>query len=85
MLLAGVAVAFPAVLLLLQKWAAARMGAGVYDAELNGQPISINAVIGWSIGLSLPLVLASVAILSIAVRNRRKNNRDVTDSPTAGM
>lgn len=80
-LLTGAAIAAPAIFLLFQKWAAARMGAGIYDAEFNGMPISINAVIGWSFGFSLPVILAAVVMLSIAVRNRRNNRSKMSDSP----
>lgn len=81
-LLAAAAIAAPAVLLLFQKWAAARMGVGIYDAEFNGNPISVNAVIGWSAALSLPPLLAAAVMLSIAIRNRRKNSHKISGSPT---
>ena len=81
-LLAGAVIATPAILLSLQKWVAARMRVGIYDVEFNGKPVSIHAVIGWSIALSVPVILAALVMLWIAVRNRRSNRREISRSPT---
>lgn len=81
-ILAGAVIATPAILLSLQKWATARMRVGIYDTEFNGRSVSTNAIIGWSVALSVPVVIAALVMLSIAIRNHRNKGRKTSSSPT---
>ena len=70
--------AMPAAMSLYSKWENARLGSAVrryatYDLELFGLSIGDEAMIGWSLALSLPVAIVSVYLLYVSVRNRRRN------------
>lgn len=76
-LLSACVVATPAAFLLLQNSNAAPIGVGIFDIEFNGQPISNDAVIACSLGLSAALVIATIGLVFLAIRNRYRNHQGV--------